>query len=232
MTPHIEAKENEIAKTVIMPGDPLRAKHIAETYLEDYKLVNTIRNMYAYTGKYEGKEVTVMASGMGIPSMGIYSYELFKFYNVEKIIRVGTSGSYTKDLNIYDLVLVNGCYSESTYAKKQSGCTDEILYGNETLNFYIKQTAQENNIPITIANVHCTDVFYNEEDNYEELYKKYGCMCVDMESFSLFHNANVLNKKAACILTISDSLVTKEETTSEERQNSFNKMVELALKSL
>lgn len=232
MTPHIEAKEGEIAKTVIMPGDPLRAKHIAEKYLKDAKLVNTVRNMLAYTGTYDGKEVTVMASGMGMPSIGIYSYELYKFYDVENIIRVGSAGAYTRDLNLYDIVLVNGCYSESSFAKTQNGCEDNILYSNETLNFYIKQAAQENNIPITIANVHSSDVFYKENDNYEELYKKYGCMCVEMESFALFHNANVLNKKATCILTISDNLVTKEKTTPQERQNSFDKMIELALKSL
>ena len=232
MTPHIEAKENEIAKTVIMPGDPLRAKYIAETYLEDYKLVNTVRNILAYTGKYNGKEVTVMASGMGMPSIGIYSYELYKFYNVEEIIRVGTAGAYTKDLNLYDVVLVNACYSESTYAKTQNGCEDNMMYASDSLNFYIKKAAEENNIPITIANIHSSDVFYKENNNFKELYDKYGCMCVEMESFALFHNAKILNKKAACILTISDSLVTKEETTSEERQKSFNKMIELALKSL
>lgn len=232
MTPHIEASMGEIAKTVIMPGDPLRAKHIAETYLKDAKLVNTIRNMLAYTGTYEGKEVTVMASGMGMPSIGIYSYELYKFYDVENIIRVGSAGAYTKDLNLYDIVLVNGCYSESSFAKTQNGCEDNMMYANDTLNFYIKQAAEENNIPITLANVHSSDVCYKENDNFEEIYKKYGCMCVEMESFALFHNANVLNKKAACILTISNSLITQEETTPQERQNSFDKMIELALKSL
>ena len=232
MTPHNEAEKNQIAKTVIMPGDPLRAKYIAENFLSDYKLVNTVRNMYAYTGKYNGKEVTVMASGMGMPSIGIYSYELFKFYDVDEIIRVGSAGSYTKDLNLYDVVLVNACYSESSYAKTQNGCEDNMMYASDSLNFYIKQAATENNIPITIANVHSSDVFYKENNNYKELYEKYGCMCVEMESFALFHNAKVLGKKAACILTISDSLVTKEETTAEERQKSFNKMIELALKTL
>ena len=232
MTPHNEAGIEEIAKTVIMPGDPLRAKYIAENFLDDYKLVNKVRNMYAYTGKYNGKEVTVMASGMGMPSIGIYSYELFKFYDVDKIIRVGSAGAYTKDLNLYDVVLVNGCYSESSYAKTQNGCEDNMMYANNSLNFYIKQAADENNIPITIANVHSSDVFYKENDNYKELYEKYGCMCCEMESFALFHNANVLHKKAACLLTISDSLVTQEKTTPEERQSSFNKMIELALKSL
>lgn len=232
MTPHIEAKKEEIAKTVIMPGDPLRAKHIAENYLKDYKLVNTVRNIYAYTGYYNDKQVTIMASGMGMPSIGIYSYELYKFYDVESIIRVGSAGSYTKDLNLYDVVLVNGCYSESSYAKTQNNCEENILYANSNLNFWIKKTAEENNIPITIANIHSSDVFYKENNNFQELYQKYGCVCVEMESFALFHNANVLNKKAACLLTISDSLVTKEETTSLERQKSFNKMIELALNSL
>ena len=232
MTPHNEANINDIAKTVIMPGDPLRAKYIAENYLENYRLVNSVRNILAYTGYYNDKEVTIMASGMGMPSIGIYSYELFKFYNVDSIIRVGSAGAYTKDLNLYDVVLVNGAYSESSYAKTQNGCTDNMLYANNSLNFYIKQAAEENNIPITIANIHSTDVFYKENNNFKELYDKYGCMCVEMESFALFHNANVLNKKAACILTISDNLVTKEETTPQERQNSFNKMIELALKSI
>ena len=232
MTPHIEASVGQIAPTVIMPGDPLRAKMIAEKYLENPMLVSQVRNIYAYTGTYKGKEITVMASGMGMPSIGIYSYELYKEYNVENIIRVGTSGSYTDKLKIYDVVLVDGCYSESSYAKTQNGCEDNMMYANDTLNFYIKQAANEFNIPITIANVHSSDVFYKENNNYKELYEKYGCMCVEMESFALFHNAKVLGKKAACILTISDSLVTKEETTPEERQNSFNKMIELALKSL
>lgn len=231
-TAHNEANINEIAKTVLMPGDPLRAKYIAEKYLEDYKLVNKVRNMYAYTGKYKGKEVTVMASGMGMPSMGIYSYELFKFYDVDNIIRIGTAGSYTKDLNLYDVVLVKESYSESSFAKTQNGCTNNILYSNEELNNKIETTANNMNIPLIKVIAHSSDIFYKENDNYEELVNKYGCKCVEMESFSLFHNANVLNKKASCILTISNNLVTKEETTSEEREKSFDKMIELALESI
>ena len=134
MTPHINALETDIAKTVIMPGDPLRAKYIAETYLTDYKLVSSVRNMYAYTGFYKNKRVTVMGSGMGIPSMGIYSYELYKFYNVENIIRVGTAGAYTADLNLYDILLVKSSYSKSSYAKVQANIDDHILYSNESLN--------------------------------------------------------------------------------------------------
>ena len=229
MTPHNEAKKEDIAKIVLMPGDPLRAKFIAETYLTDYKLVNTVRNMYAYTGLYQGKRITVMASGMGMPSIGIYSYELFKNYDVDVIIRVGSAGAYTKDLNLYDIVLVNGCYSESTYAKTQNGCMDNMMYANKKLNELIQEVATENNIQVHYHNIHSSDVFYKEKDNYQELVEKYGCSCVEMESFALFHNANVLGKKAACLLTISDSLVTHEVTTSEERQKSFTKMIELAL---
>ena len=232
MTPHIEAKENEIAKTVIMPGDPLRAKFIAETYLDNYKLVNNVRGMYAFTGTYKGKEVTVMASGMGMPSIGIYSYELYKYYNVENIIRVGSCGAYTADLDLYDVILVNGCYSESTYAKTQNGCEDNILYASSSLNLYLKQAAENLNKHITIANVHSSDVFYKDNNNFKELFDKYGCMAVEMESFALFHNAKALNKKAACLLTVSDSLVTHKETTSEERQKSFTEMIEIALNIL
>ncbi len=231
-TPHNMANLGEIAKTVIMPGDPLRAKNIVEKYLTDYKLVNTVRNMYAYTGYYNGKQVTVMASGMGMPSMGIYSYELFKFYNVDKIIRVGSAGSYTDKLNLYDIVLVEGSYSESTYAKTQNGCLDNILYSSKELNDSILEVARNNNIKVTKGIVHSTDVFYKENNNFKELLEKYGCLCAEMESFALFHNANILNKQATCLLTISDSLVTNEETTAEEREKNFNQMIELALKSL
>ncbi|MBE6138304.1 MAG: purine-nucleoside phosphorylase [Firmicutes bacterium] len=232
MTPHIEAKKEDIAKVVLMPGDPLRAKMIAETFLENPRLVNQVRNIYAYTGTYKGKEVTVMASGMGMPSMGIYSYELFKFYDVDSIIRVGSAGAYTKDLNLYDVILVNASYSDSSYAKVQSGNEDVILHASSNLNFYLQDAANNLNIPLTIANIYSTDVFYKKEDNYKELYNKYGCLAVDMESFALFQNANLLNKKAACLLTISDNLETKEETTSLERQNSFKKMIEIALESI
>ena len=231
MTPHIEAKKEEIAKTVIMPGDPLRAKMIAEKYLENYKLVNSVRGMFAYTGLYKDKKVTVMASGMGMPSIGIYSYELYKFYDVDNIIRVGSAGSYTKDLNLYDVLLVDKCYSESSFAKTQNNDLNELQEGSKELNDIIKNAANNLNKKIYYGNIHSSDVFYKENNNYEELNKKYGCQAVEMESFALFHNAKVLNKKAACLLTISDSFITKEETTSLERQNSFNNMIEIALES-
>lgn len=231
MTAHIEAKKDEIAQTVIMPGDPLRAKFIAETYLKDYKLVNTIRNIYAYTGYYKDQKITIMASGMGMPSIGIYSYELYKFYDVKNIIRVGTAGAYTKDLNLYDVVLVNASYSDSSYAKVQNNSDDKLIEASYATNLYISTTAEEKNIPITIGNIYSSDVFYKEEDNYKDIVKEIGCIACEMESFALFHNAKVLNKRASCLLTISNSFVTNEETTAEERQNAFTKMIELALEA-
>ena len=231
MTPHNEAQVGQIAPVVIMPGDPLRAKMIAEKYLENVELVNKVRNIYAYTGEYKGKKITIMASGMGMPSMGIYSYELFSVYNVECIIRVGSAGAYTDKLNLYDVVLADSCYSESTFAKTQNGEERNILDASKELNDVIIETANSINQKVTRGVIHSSDVFYKANNRFEELNNKYGCLCVEMESFALFHNANVLGKKAACLLTISDSLVTHEETTAEERQNSFNSMIELALES-
>lgn len=231
MTPHINALEMDIAKTVIMPGDPLRAKYIAETYLTDYKLVSSVRNMYAYTGFYKNKRVTVMGSGMGIPSMGIYSYELYKFYNVENIIRVGTAGAYTADLNLYDILLVKGSYSKSSYAKVQANIDDHILYSNESLNEKIRKTALDMQIDLKECQVCSSEAFYNETEKPEEMLAN-NCLACEMESFALFENARYLNKKAACLLTISDNIVTKEATSSQEREKNLNKMIELALETI
>ena len=230
MTPHNEAQINQIAKTVLMPGDPLRAKYIAENFLTDVKLVNKVRNVLAYTGLYKGKEVTVMASGMGMPSIGIYSYELYKFYNVENIIRIGSAGAYSKDINLYDVVLTTEAYSLSSYAKVQ-GYDSEIIKASQVLNNNIKETALKTNKEIKEGRIYSSDVFYGNVD-IKDLYNNKKCLCVEMESFALFYNALKLNKQAACLLTISDNLETKEETTAEERQNSFNDMIELALNTL
>ena len=229
MTPHIEAKLGEIAKTVLMPGDPLRAKYVAETYLTDVKLVNKVRNIYAYTGLYKGHEVTVMASGMGMPSIGIYSYELYKFYNVENIIRIGSAGAYTENIDLYDLVLANESYSESSFAKTQ-GYDSEYLKATEELNNVIIESAKKLNKKMNVGVIHSTDVFYGNAD-IKDLYENKKCLCVEMESFALFYNAMKLGKKAACLLTISDNLITKEETTAEERQTAFKDMMELALET-
>ena len=233
-TPHIEVKEKEkIAKTVIMPGDPLRAKYIADNFLEEVECINNVRNMFGYTGKYQGKEVTVMGSGMGMPSIGIYSYELFAFYDVETIVRVGSAGAYTKDVNVYDVVLATDCYSESTYAKVAFGYEDEKQKATEEINQRILKTAKDKNVDLKVGTIHSSDVFYrkNKED-YIKINEQHNCLCVEMESFALFANAKFLNKKAACLLTVSDSLVTNEATSSEERQKGFNEMIKLALDSL
>ena len=230
-TPHIESKKDDIAKVVLMPGDPLRAKFIAENFLENPKLVNSVRNMLAYTGTYKGKEVTVFASGMGMPSIGIYSYELFKEYDVDTIIRVGSAGAYTKDLNLYDVLLVEGAYSESSFAKTQGGELNNILYSDTNKNDVISNKANNLGITLNKGIVHSSDVFYKENDNFLEIAEKYNCLAVEMETFALFHNARVTGKKATAIVTISDNLVTHEKTTSEERQNSFVTMIKLALES-
>lgn len=230
-TPHNQAENGAFAKTVLMPGDPLRAKFIAENFLENPQLVTSVRNVYGYTGTYNGKKISVMASGMGMPSIGIYSYELYTQYGVENIIRVGSAGAYSEDLKVYDVVLADSAYSESSFAKVQSGCEEDVLYPSKELNDRIMETAKSLSIPCKLARVHSSDVFYQQPDrgSYERYLINHGAKCVEMESFALFHNANVLGKKAACLLTISDSFVTKEAVDALGRQNSFTTMMKLAL---
>jgi purine-nucleoside phosphorylase len=232
-TPHNGAEKGAFAKTVLMPGDPLRAKFIAENFLENPKLVTSVRNVLGYTGTYKGKEISVMASGMGMPSIGIYSYELFSMYGVETIIRVGSAGSYVADLDVYDVVLAESAYSESNYAKTQNGCEDDIMYPSKEVNERIIAAAEKLDIPCKVARIHSSDVFYQDANrgSYTRYPENHGAMCVEMESFALFHNANVLGKKAACILTISDCFVSKKETTAEERQNAFTAMMKIALEA-
>lgn len=230
MSPHLEFKKEDIAKTVIMPGDPLRAKYIAETFLEDAKLINRVRNILGYTGYYKGKMVSVIASGMGIPSMGIYSYELFKIYDVENIIRIGTCGAY-KDLHLKDLILVENSCSNSTYRYLADNKNEKIVESSIKINNIIEDVAKNNGIIITKGNIYCSDVFYNNTKNYEEIVSKYSCLGVEMETFSLFHNAKMLNKQASCILTVSDTFINKDELSREEREKSLNIMIKLALDS-
>ncbi len=232
MTPHNSAEKGEIAKTVLMPGDPLRAKYIAERYLEDAKLVSSVRNIYAYTGKYHGKEISIMASGMGIPSMGIYSYELYKFYDVENIIRIGTCGGYSNNLNILDVLLVDKSYSKSPYARILNGTEDEELSSSQSINNLLQEQAERSGIKLYKGNILCSDAFYCNSKTFEEP-EKHNCIGVEMESFALFANAKALNKNAACILTISDLVGRKSERelSSEERQTSLDLMIELALET-
>ena len=230
-TPHIELKDKDlIAKTVLMPGDPLRAKFIAETYLKDVVEINRVRNMFGYTGTYKGKKITVMGSGMGMPSIGIYSYELFKFYDVDTIIRIGSAGAYSPDLKLYDVVLAKAAWSESTYAKTMGVSNKKLLKATPAVNKKIKAAAKKLGIPLHESVIHSSDVFYRiNSDEYKDIFAKHGAVCVEMESFALFANALATGKNAACLLTISDSLVTHEATSSEERQKAFTKMMEIAL---
>ena len=232
-TAHNEAQQGDFAKTVLMPGDPLRAKFIAEHFLENPRLVNKVRNVFGYTGTYKGVPVSVMASGMGMPSIGIYSYELYQFYGVENIIRIGSAGSYTERLSVRDVVLAEYAYSESTFAKCTCGITDDKLYPTKELNDIIAKKAGELGITCKQARVHSSDAFYTDPamGTWMDIRDRTNTDCVEMESFALFTNARMLGKRAACILTISDSFCTKAVLSAEDRQNSFTQMMQLALES-
>ena len=233
-TAHIAAEKGAFAKTVLMPGDPLRSKFIAETFLENPVLVNNVRGVQGYTGTYKGVPVSVMASGMGIPSIGIYSYELYSFFGVENIIRIGSAGSYTDKAKLFDVVLAAGAVSESNYARVQSGFEGDITLPSQSLNDKLRASAAKQGIPLIEGNIHSSDVFYRQPSDekptyWEKLRDERGCLCVEMESFALFANAQVLGKNAACLLTISDSFVSPEITTAEQRQTSFTNMMKVAL---
>lgn len=238
MTPHNEAKKEEIAKIVIMPGDPLRAKYIAENFLDNYKLVNSVRNMLAYTGKYKNKEITVMAHGMGMPSMGIYSYELYKFYDVDTIIRIGSCGGYSKDLKLFDIILSERAYTEGNYALTIDNKDCHLTASSNEINKIIEETSNEINIPIVKGNTVCSDAFdlYMTDVNkflsrIPEDLKPIGC---EMESFALFYNAQLLGKKAACLMSVVDITidgVAPQSATAEERQIGLKNMIKLALES-
>ena len=231
MTPHINAQKGEIAKVVLMPGDPLRAQYFAKTFLENAKLVNTVRNMLMYTGTYKGKEVTIAGSGMGQSSMGIYSYELFHYYEVETIIRIGTTGAYVSELKPYDLVLVTESYSDSTsYAQAMLKLDQQVIKPTQALNEKLIAVAQNKKLKLMQGRVHCADAFgFYTLIPFEETVAKTKAICIDMESYALFVNALRLNKQAACLLTVSDSLVTHEETSPQEREQKFSQMLEIAL---
>ncbi len=229
-TPHIESKKEDIAKIVLMPGDPKRAEYIAKNYLTDIKLVNQVRGMTAYTGYYGNKRITIFPSGMGIPSMSIYSHELFNFYNVDYIIRIGTMGAYTKDLNIGDVVLAIKSYTDSSYDKIVDNYKDSYLASSEEINTNIISAAKELNIELKTGTVYTSDVFYTPED-YRKIERDHNVIGVEMESFALFQEAKLANKNASAIFTISDSFVKKEELTSKEREKNLDDMIKIALKT-
>ena len=228
-TPHITAKEGDFARTVLMPVDPLRAKYIAENFLTDAVLVNNVRGVNGYTGMYNGKRVSVMASGMGMPSMGIYSYELFKFYDVDNIIRIGTAGSLQPDLKIRDLAIAMGACTDSNYAAQyELPGTFAPIASFDLLRKAVDQAEKMGNVGYKVGNVASSDVFYSERPTMEA-WQKMGVLAVEMETAALYMNAARTGKNALTICTISDSLVTGEVTTSEERQTSFADMMKVAL---
>lgn len=234
-TPHNEANIGDIAKTVLMPGDPLRAKYIAENFLDNYKLVNQVRGMYAYTGTYKGKEITVMAHGMGMPSVGIYTYELFKIYGVENIIRIGSCGGYKPELKLFDIILTENVFSESNYALTLNNDNCHIVSSNSDLNSIIEDTAKDSNINVVLGNTVCTDCFdvYMTDVNkfLERVPDNFNPVAAEMEAFALFYNAKLLNKKASCLMSVVDSKFIKDIATPEERQTGLNAMIKLALDS-
>ena len=230
MTVHIESNKEDISKNILMPGDPKRCEYIAKNYLQDYKSVNNVRGMTAYTGYYKGKRITIFPSGMGIPSMGIYSYELYKYYDVENIIRIGSCGGYNHTLKLKDIILVDNSYSQSTYAKYLDGYQDNLVKSTKNLNDIILKTSNELNMNIIKGTICSTDVFY-EKDYKNKPIEEYNILGVEMESFALFNNARTLGKNAACLLTVSDLFFSEDKLTSLEREQNLNEMIVLALES-
>ena len=232
MSVHISAQKGEIAPIVLLAGDPLRAKHIAENNLQDIKLVNQTRNAFYFTGTYKGVPVTVGASGMGCASIGIYSYELFNEYDVQCIIRIGTAGSYTETIKLFDVMNVDVAYSESTYASAAFNLEGDHFAHQGKAYDIINETAKKLNMPLLNGNIHSSDVFYRSSHDTPEIAVKNKCGAVEMEAFALFANAKQLNKMAATLLTISDVIPTKQFISADQRQNSLAKMTELALESV
>ena len=229
-TPHNGAEKGDIAKTVLMPGDPLRAKYIADTYLKDVKCFNTVRNMFGYTGTYEGKEVSVMGGGMGMPSIGIYSFELYHFYDVDQIIRIGSAGGISDKVKVRDLVIGMGASTNSNFASQYKLPGTFAPIADFGLLRKAVEIAEEKNIPVAVGNILSSDTFYTDDETANDQWKKMQILCVEMEAAALYMNAARAGKKALCMLTISDHLYTGEALSAEERQTSFYEMMEVALK--
>lgn len=228
-TPHNTAKKGDIAKKVLLPGDPLRAKYIAETYLENPVCFNTVRNMFGFTGTYKGQEVSVMGSGMGMPSMGIYSYELFNFYDVDKIIRIGSAGALQDDINVMDIVIAIGACTDSNYASNYCLPGTFAPTASYSLLERAVEVAKEQGTAVRVGNVVSSDVFYSDDPTKQDAWRKMGVLCAEMECAALYMNAARAGKQALGILTISDHMYREEAISAEARQTSFNKMMEIAL---
>ena len=235
-TPHNNAEIGQIAKNVIMPGDPNRAKLIAEKYLKNYKLVNDVRGIYAFTGTYKDKEVTIMASGMGMPSMGIYSYELFKFYGVDNIIRIGSCGAMVPELDMFDVILCNEVFTEGNYALTFASENCHIVKPSTSLNKKIINTAKNKNQKLVVGNTICTEVFdeyiINLDGYKSRIPADFHPISTEMEAFALLYNAHKLGKNASCLMTVVDSTFKNVHASSEEREQGLSKMIELALDSI
>lgn len=230
MSTHIESKLEDISSVVLMPGDPKRCEYIARKFLANSKIVNNVRGMTAYTGFYKSKKITVFPSGMGCPSMGIYSYELFKEYNVDTIIRIGTMGGYT-DLKLKDIVLVDNSITNSNYGKYLCNYPNININGDMELNNIILNTSKELGLNIYNGNIYSSDVFYEQNNDFKDKVAKYNVLGVEMESFALFTNAKLLNKKAATLLMVSDSFIYPYKLSSLEREQGLDNLITLALET-
>lgn len=231
MTPtaHNAAKKGDIANIVLMPGDPLRAKLIAEIYLKDAKCFNTVRNMLGYTGTYEGKEISVMGAGMGMPSLGLYTYELYHFYDVDTIIRIGSAGALQDDMELGDLVIAMGACTDSNYAAQfQLPGTFAPIASYPVMQAAI-EAAKEKGVPVDIGNVITSDVFYNANPNYNDAWRRMGVLCAEMEVAALYLNAAQAHKQALAMLTVSDHIYKDTHLSADERRSTFGQMIEVAL---
>ena len=230
MSVHIESNKDDIAETVLMPGDPKRCEYIARKFLANAKLINNVRGMTGYTGYYKSKKITVFPSGMGNPSMGIYSYELFKEYDVNNIIRIGTMGAYT-NLNLKDIVLVTNSVTNSNYGKYLCNYPNININGDMELNNIILNTSKELGLNIYKGNIYSSDVFYEQNNDFKDKVAKYNVLGVEMESFALFTNAKLLNKKSATLLMVSDSFIYPDKLSSLEREQGLDNLITLALET-
>lgn len=229
-TPHISAEKGDFAKTVLMPGDPLRAKFIADTFLKDVRQVTGVRGMLGFTGTYEGRPISVMGSGMGMPSIGIYSFELYHFYDVDQIIRIGSAGGISDKVKVRDLVIGMGASTNSNFASQYKLPGTFAPIADFGLLRKAVEIAEEKNIPVAVGNILSSDTFYTDDETANDQWKKMQILCVEMEAAALYMNAARAGKKALCMLTISDHLYTGEALSAEERQTSFHEMMEVALK--